>query len=298
MINGGRNVFSQVDSKDMRKYLTARNSYKASNNAKDSYKVIENSKKYEFKYGKIKPVDDFVVVSLNVKETRDYSIAKYKNKNVNNIENVISDIKEKESTLKDGGFDVYRNGVVGESYEVSPLLLTRRISDEGINRGAIYYYASLYWNRRNPNYLKFNNNCTNFASQALRYAGGRADSRHKINIDNKDRTWSLEADSFHLSDTYGDAWAQAHYLAAFMQRNIDGPRGPGGYTIKQGSNLYKGDLTFLYSDKDSKWFHTYIVVVPGSNFKIAANTKDRWMVPINECSGNHKRAYMHISSLN
>lgn len=80
MINGGRNVFSQVDSKDMRKYLTARNSYKASNNAKDSYKVIENSKKYEFKYGKIKPVDDFVVVSLNVKETRDYSIAKYKNK--------------------------------------------------------------------------------------------------------------------------------------------------------------------------------------------------------------------------
>ncbi|SFE76826.1 Putative amidase domain-containing protein [Peptostreptococcus sp. D1] len=58
-------------------------------------------------------------------------------------------------------------------------------------RNIIRDYAKEYAFKRNPNYLSFENDCANFASQALRKAGGRADKNHKIWIDNKYRTWSL-----------------------------------------------------------------------------------------------------------
>ncbi|MBY1999468.1 amidase domain-containing protein, partial [Clostridioides difficile] len=130
-------------------------------------------------------------------------------------------------------------------------------------RQAIYDYAYAYReSRRNPNYLSFKADCANYASQALRKAGARADKSHSIKIDGKNRTWSLEPDSIHIQPTYGDAWAQAHYLRAFIVRNENGYRGPGGHAIEYGSTLQLGDLTFIHN---GTWFHTYIVVGPGSN---------------------------------
>lgn len=375
--DGGKNVFSKVDNNDLKDYLIARNSYKLSNNEKNNFEVIDDTRKYDFTYESISCVDDFVKVKVNVEETNDYKMIEddglehithdaatrndyvlYLHKvnqkgwmvssanidvdvdpidgdyNVNallgfdkdinkgtsfskdlfnsssnldrnsedTLDTAIKNIKCKEKKLMNGELDKYKVGVVNQTLDNNIDKKSEyekcAMRGDGINRGAIYYYASLYWNKRNPNYINFRSNCTNFASQALRYAGGRPDSNHKILIDGRYRTWSLKPDSIHFKETYGDAWTQAHYLAAFMQRNINGRRGPGGYTIKYGSKLYKGDLTFLYSNKDKKWFHTYIVVAPGSNFKIAANTKDRWMVPINSCSDGHRRAYMHLVSLN
>ena len=164
-------------------------------------------------------------------------------------------------------------------------------------RDLIYKYAYTYREgRRNPNYLSFKNrDCANYASQALKYAGGRTGSSHVM--DGKSRTWSLTPDSFHVMGTYGDAWAQAHYLRGFIVRNEGGSKGPGGHAIAYGSTLKKGDLTFIYN---GKWFHTYIVVKPGPNFSIASHTADKWMVPINIAAPerDYKRSYIHLTSLN
>lgn len=166
-------------------------------------------------------------------------------------------------------------------------------------RQQIYDYAYAYRQaRRNPNYLSFSSDCANYASQALRKAGARADKNHKIYIDNKYRTWSLTPDSNHIRPTYGDAWAQAHYLRAFIVRNENGYRGPGGYTIQYGSNLKLGDLTFVHNGQ--KWFHTYIVIVPGPNFKIASHTYNRWGDHINTVAPEsiYQRSYVHLTTLN
>lgn len=181
----------------------------------------------------------------------------------------------------------------------------RSISSENISysqRETIRSYAQTYAFRRNPNYLSFDSNCANFASQALRKAGARAERNHKIYIDGRDRSWSLYPDSFHIQNTYGDAWAQAHYLRAFITRNEGGSYGPGGHAIKYGSKLSLGDLCFLHNGE--RYFHTYIVVRPGSNFGVASNTKDRYNTPINEAgkipsSGNqYERSYIHLATLN
>jgi hypothetical protein len=166
-------------------------------------------------------------------------------------------------------------------------------------RQQIYDYAYAYrMERRNPNYLSFPSDCANYASQALRKAGARADNNHSIYIDGKNRTWSLTPDSWHINPTYGDAWAQAHYLRAFLVRNENGYRGPGGYTITYGSQLQLGDITFIHNG--STWFHTYIVVAPGPNFKIASHTGNRWMVNINTAApeAQYPRSYVHITTLN
>lgn len=165
-------------------------------------------------------------------------------------------------------------------------------------RKQIYDYAYTYRDhRRNPNYLSFPADCANYASQALRKAGARADNNHSIVIDGRKRTWSLKPDAFHIQPTYGDAWAQAHYLRAFIVRNENGYRGPGGHAIAYGSKLELGDLTFIYN---GKWFHTYIVVQPGPNFKIASHTGNRWMHNINDVAPekDYKRSYIHLTSLN
>ena len=168
-----------------------------------------------------------------------------------------------------------------------------------INRRAIYDYAYKYrGTRRNPDYLSFKADCANYASQSLRYAGGTENHGNRIYIDGKYRTWSMTPDSFHLQKTYGDAWAQAHYLRAFITRNQNGVTGPGGHAIKYGSTLELGDLTFIHN-KD-RWFHTYIVVGPGPNFYIASHTGNHWWVPIDTAAkhGTYKRSYIHLTSLN
>lgn len=209
--------------------------------------------------------------------------------NINEIENRFEDIKLNVNNKNNSEY-------------VQPQL---RSSYENISynqRNTIKNYAREYAFKRNPNYLSFDNDCANFASQALRKAGARADHNHKIYIDGRNRTWSLKPDAPHLSSTYGDAWAQSHYLVAFILRNEGGSRGPGGHKIKYGSRLDLGDLCFLHNG--SSWFHTYIVVRPGSNFGVAAHTKDRYNVPINEAgkipntSRDYKRAYVHLATLN
>lgn len=72
--DGGKNIFSKVDNEDLKEYLVARNSYKLSNNKKNKFEVIDNTRKYNFTYESIDYVDDFVKVKVNVEEINDYKM--------------------------------------------------------------------------------------------------------------------------------------------------------------------------------------------------------------------------------
>ena len=248
--------------------------------------------------------------ALNSIKTRKENLAEDLNKNNLDPEvdkNLPQELKGKltEEMIQDLNLDFKysKDPDIVEDYVGQKKTRTKRSTS--INRNAIYNYASRYneksvnsSNSRNPSYLSFKADCANYASQALRYAGGTENNGNRIYIDGKYRTWSMTPDSLHLKRTYGDAWAQAHYLRAFIVRNQNGVTGPGGYAIKYGSTLQLGDLTFIHN-KD-RWFHTFIVTKPGANFKIAAHTKDRWNDPINSVApeSTYQRSYIHISSLN
>lgn len=53
-------------------------------------------------------------------------------------------------------------------------------------------------------------------------------------------------------------------------------------------------------ENGSTWFHTYIVVDLGPNFKIANHTVNRWMININTAApeAQYPRNYVHITTLN
>ncbi len=233
--------------------------------------------------------------------------SKVTNQNLNKMLSYINDLKDKlKNNIKKDPNNSANNdvSVANSADDVDNSKISgihKRSISSGITdrqRNLIYNYAYKYrLSNRNRLYLNFSANCANYASQALHEAGGRMGGSHVM--DGKKRTWSIKPDSAHLEATYGDAWAQAHYLRGFIVRN-EGGLGPGGHAIQYGSTLKKGDLTFIYSNNSKRWFHTYIVVKPGPNFKIACHTKDRWMFPINVAApeSRYPRSYVHLTSLN
>lgn len=213
------------------------------------------------------------------------------NTNLNKMLNYIIQLKERLNHDIDDNTKVSTKNI--------PRSANKSASISNEKRNLIYKYAYIYREgNRNPNYLSFDADCANYASQALRYAGGQTGSSYVM--DGEKRTWSLTPDSFHVKKTYGDAWAQANYLRGFIVRNEGGSKGPGGHAISYGSSLEKGDLTFLYHNGWKRWFHTYIVVGPGSNFKIASHTANKWMIPIDTAAPHamYDRSYVHLTSLN
>jgi len=72
--DGGKNIFSKVDNDDLKRYLEARNNYKRSNNEKDTFRVIDGTRKYKFKYDSISISSGNVRVDVNVQETNDYKM--------------------------------------------------------------------------------------------------------------------------------------------------------------------------------------------------------------------------------
>lgn len=240
----------------------------------------------------VDPVDD----EFNINKELGYegnNLKNYSNATDDNLQKILNRL----SYLKDIYSEPLKEYSNEEIKEVNKVQRLGAITNS--QRKTIYDYAYAYrMERRNPNYLSFQYDCANYASQALRKAGARADKNHSIYIDGKNRTWSLTPDSWHINPTYGDAWAQAHYLRAFLVRNENGYRGPGGHPITYGSALELGDITFIHNG--STWFHTYIVVAPGPNFKIASHTGNRWMTNINTAAPENKypRSYVHLTTLN
>jgi|GEM_PF-601435 len=186
----------------------------------------------------------------------------------NNIGKNLYDLNKYSSDWEKNIVDAYKNKVDLEkshsvddeiTYEspniddTSSALL--RSSSGSVGRGKMFEYMKKY--ARNPNTAKYiffdRGDCANFGSQVL-YEGG-ATPGGKVYIDGEYRLWGNWPQSVLHPTRYGDAWAQANYLMAFILNN-DGI-GPQGYLMKDGKDLVTGDFTFL--NNGSRWFHTTIV---------------------------------------
>lgn len=186
----------------------------------------------------------------------------------NNIKNTIYDINEYSSNWEKNIVDAYKDETDLEkfhsvddeiNYELPNIANTSstlfRSSSGSVGRGKMLEYMKKYAVNPNTAVYRFfsRGDCANFGSQVL-YEGG-ATPGGKIYIDGDYRLWGNWPQSTLHPTRYGDAWAQANYLMAFILNNNG--IGPQGYLMKDGKNLVTGDFTFL--NNGSRWFHTTIV---------------------------------------
>ncbi|UTL73587.1 amidase domain-containing protein [Bacillus halotolerans] len=111
--------------------------------------------------------------------------------------------------------------------------------------GAVQY-AEKYWNKRNPAYKNFSDNCTNFISQCL-HAGGAPMRGHP----NRGSGWWMKQSSW----TY--SWTVAHSMKMYLTNSKAGLR---AVRVKSADDLVPGDVICYDFEGDGRFNHTTIVV--------------------------------------
>ena len=112
-------------------------------------------------------------------------------------------------------------------------------------------YAERWWDDYNPQYKKFENNCTNFISQCL-HAGGAPMTGYP----NRNKGWWFRSNNWSLS------WAVAHSLRWFLSGAKTGLRAK---EVSKPEELIKGDVICYDFDGDGRWQHNTIVVAKDEN---------------------------------
>lgn len=107
-------------------------------------------------------------------------------------------------------------------------------------------YAERWWNDYNPQYKKFENNCTNFISQCL-HAGGAP----MTGFPNKNKGWWYRNKQWSLS------WSVAHSMRWYLSGENSGLRAK---EVSTPEELTKGDIICYDFNGDGRWQHTTIVV--------------------------------------
>ncbi|MCC2527285.1 amidase domain-containing protein [Bacillus sp. PK3-037] len=111
--------------------------------------------------------------------------------------------------------------------------------------GAVQY-AEKYWNKRNPAYKNFSDNCTNFISQCL-HAGGAPMRGHP----NRGSGWWMNQSSWSYS------WTVAHSMKMYLTNSKAGLR---AVRVKSAEELVPGDVICYDFEGDGRFNHTTIVV--------------------------------------
>ncbi|MDQ7725124.1 amidase domain-containing protein [Bacillus halotolerans] len=111
--------------------------------------------------------------------------------------------------------------------------------------GAVQY-AEKYWNKRNPAYKNFSDNCTNFISQCL-HAGGAPMRGHP----NRGSGWWMKQSSWSYS------WTVAHSMKMYLTNSKAGLR---AVRVKSADELVPGDVICYDFEGDGRFNHTTIVV--------------------------------------
>lgn len=111
--------------------------------------------------------------------------------------------------------------------------------------GAVQY-AEKYWNKRNPAYKNFSDNCTNFISQCL-HAGGAPMRGHP----NRGSGWWMKQSSWSYS------WTVAHSMKMYLTNSKAGLR---AVRVKSVEELVPGDVICYDFEGDGRFNHTTIVV--------------------------------------
>lgn len=119
------------------------------------------------------------------------------------------------------------------------------------NRLAAVQYAERWWNSYNPQYRKFEVDCTNYISQCLR-AGG-APMR---GAPNRSKGW------WYSGNNWSYSWAVAHAMRWYLAGSTQGLKGT---EVQSPSELQPGDVICYDFEGDGKWDHTTIVVAKDGN---------------------------------
>lgn len=114
------------------------------------------------------------------------------------------------------------------------------------DRRAAVRYAERWWNDYNPNYRKFDVDCTNYVSQCL-HAGG-APMRGEPN---RSEGWWYGANSWSYS------WAVSHSLRWYLSGSTQGLKGK---EVSSPDQLLPGDVICYDFQGDGRWDHSTIVV--------------------------------------
>ncbi len=114
------------------------------------------------------------------------------------------------------------------------------------DRLAAVKYAERWWNSYNPNFKKFDVDCTNFISQCL-FAGGAPMTGYP----SRNKGW------WHRNNNWSYSWSVAHALRWYLSGAKAGLRGK---EMASADLLQPGDVICYDFEGDGKWDHNTIVV--------------------------------------
>ncbi|WP_096201630.1 amidase domain-containing protein [Bacillus sp. FJAT-45350] len=164
----------------------------------------------------------------------------------------------------------FRNGELKDDIEVIKEYdeeigtIEREDFEEGLerftyDRREAVRYAERWWNDYNPQYRKFQDNCTNFISQCLR-AGGAPMTGYP----NRSKGW------WYRDNNWSFSWSVAHSLRWYLSGATSGLRGKEMHSAKE---LSPGDVICYDFNGDGRWQHTTIVVDKDANGEPLVNAQ-------------------------
>ncbi|WP_047982862.1 amidase domain-containing protein [Ornithinibacillus californiensis] len=156
-----------------------------------------------------------------------------------------------EFIMKNGEILDHKQTVEGQPEEQLENLKPDTSTDEkgerfSYDRLAAVQYAERWWNSYNPQYRKFDVDCTNYVSQCL-HAGG-APMR---GAPNRSQGW------WYSGNNWSYSWAVAHSLRWFLSGSTHGLKGT---EVESASELEPGDIICYDFQGDGRWDHNTIVV--------------------------------------
>ncbi|MCK0470428.1 amidase domain-containing protein [Halalkalibacter sp. APA_J-10(15)] len=155
-------------------------------------------------------------------------------------------------------------GKLSENDETAHVEFSHEESEESIQRATYdrrkaVQYAERWWNDYNPQYEKFENNCTNFISQCLR-AGG-AEMR---GFSNRSKGW------WYNGRTWSYSWSVANAMRWYLSGANSGLRGE---ERARAELLEPGDVICYDFNGNGSWQHTTIVVAKDANGEPLVNAQ-------------------------
>lgn len=138
-------------------------------------------------------------------------------------------------------------GLVKTAMDFRPLEARDTTRQVLYDRRKVQRYAELWWNGFNPQYKKFDVDCTNYVSQCL-LAGGMPMAYNP----RKDRGWWYRGQGNSAAWSY--SWAVAHSLRYYLE-------GSGrAVAVNDPQQLMVGDVICYDWDGDGRWQHNTIIV--------------------------------------
>lgn len=136
-----------------------------------------------------------------------------------------------------------------------PIVPEQSVENEDLrfsyDRLAAVQYAERWWNSYNPEYRKFDVDCTNYVSQCL-HAGGAPMRGAPV----RDQGWWYQGDDWSFS------WAVAHSLRWYLSGSAEGLQGK---EVENAETLIPGDVICYDFEGDGRWDHNTIVVAKDSH---------------------------------